>query len=278
MNGPLGMRSYIAQKGAWQLAVSDSAANFKKGSKDLKKILSSINWGEVTDSVLALGMEWRFNIPLSPHRSGAIESIVKLVKVGLYKAIKNEYLNFLQLSVVFDEITAVINSRTLGYVASTTTSNDQELMVSPNILCYGLNTEILPMPVKIEDVPNLSNTSLRKIHHAHKTKLSMYWRTYFYVYFNYLKFTKKWFKKLHFEIKPGTFILVKEPNLKKFEYKTGRVLNTILSKDGLVRTLEVKFARNKLPVLRDIKKCSLLEHDFLKLSNDNHECLYSNQT
>ena len=77
------------------MAVSDSAANFKKGSKDLKKILSSINWGEVTDSVLALGMEWRFNIPLSLHRSGAIESIVKLVKVGLYKAIKNEYLNFL---------------------------------------------------------------------------------------------------------------------------------------------------------------------------------------
>ena len=148
-------------------------------------------------------MEWHFNIPLSLHRSGAIESIVKLVKVGLYKAIKNEYLNFLQLSVVFDEITAVINSRTLGYVASTTTSNDQELMVSPNILCYGRNTEILPMPVKIEDVPNLSNRSLRKIHHAHKTKL--FWRTYFDVYFNYLKFTKKWFKKLHFEIKPGTF-------------------------------------------------------------------------
>ena len=199
----LGIRSYIAQKGAWQLAESDSAANFKKGSKDLKKNLSSINWGEVNDSVLALGMEWRFNIPLSLHRSGAIESIVKLVKVGLYKAIKNEYLNFLQLSVVFDEITAVINSRTLGYVASTTTSNDQELMVSPNILCYGRNTDILPKPVKIEDVPNLSNRSLRKIHHAHKTKL--FWRTYFDVYFNYLKFTKKWFKKLHFEIKPGTF-------------------------------------------------------------------------
>ena len=71
---------------------------------------------------------------------------------------------------------------------------------------------------------------------------------------------------------------MKELNLKKFEYKPGRILNTIISKDGLVRTLEVKFARNKLPVLRDIKKCALLEHDFLKLSNDDHECLYSNQT
>ena len=273
----LGIRSYIAQKGAWQLAVSDAAANFHKASKDLKQILASINWSEVTDSVLKLGMEWRRNVPLSPHRSGAVESMVKLVKVGLDKAIKNKYLNFIQLSVVFDEITAVINSRPLGYVASTS-GNDQELMVSPNILCYGRNTDILPTPVKLEDVPNLSNTELQKIYHAHKTKLSVFWKTYFDVYFNYLKFTKKWFKKLNFDVKPGTFILVKEPNLKKFEYKTGRVLSSIRSKDGLVRTLEIKFARNKNPVLRDIKNCSLLEHDFLKLSNDNHECLYSNQT
>ena len=59
---------------------------------------------------------------------------------------------------------------------------------------------------------------------------------------------------------------MKELNLKKFEYKPGRILNTIISKDGLVRTLEVKFARNKLPVLRDIKKCALLEHDFTQSS------------
>ena len=56
---------------------------------------------------------------------------------------------------------------------------------------------------------------------------------------------------------------MKELNLKKFEYKPGRILNTIISKDGLVRTLEVKFARNKLPVLRDIKNCALLEHEII---------------
>ena len=65
---------------------------------------------------------------------------------------------------------------------------------------------------------------------------------------------------------------------KKFEYKTGRVLSTIRSKDGLVRTLEIKFAQNKHPVQRDIKNCALLEHDFLRLQNDEHVCSNSHGT
>ena len=59
---------------------------------------------------------------------------------------------------------------------------------------------------------------------------------------------------------------------------TGRVVNTIRSKDGLVRTVEIKFAQNKKPLLRDLKNCALLEHDYLKIMNDKHTCFYSNHT
>ena len=275
----LGIQSYIAQRGAWTKAYTDSAKYFRSASDQLKAIIKNIKWSNVKDGVLGLNMDWEFNVPLSPHRTGAIESIVKIVKVGLYKAIRNELLDYLRLSVVFEQISAVVNSRPLGYVASTTKSADQELMISPNVLCYGRNVDVLPTPpVKDNEVKTLNNTSLQKIYNAHSSKLSVFWKSYYDHYFNHLKFTKRWMKKLTFDIKPGTFVLVKEPNLHKFEYKTGRVLNSIKSKDGLVRTLQIKFAKNKQPVLRDIKNCSLLEHDFLKLSNDDHQCSHAYHT
>ena len=274
----LGIRSYVSLRGRWQIAFSDGAAQFHAASRELRTIISNINWKNVLEEVLTLHMEWRFNVPLSPHRTGAAENMVKLVKNGLYKAIKNKTLDFERLSVVFEEVSSVINSRPLGYVKTGESSNDKELMISPSILCYGRDVDILPMQVKIEDIPTISNTPLQKIYHDHRKQLSLFWKAYYDSYFNFLKFSKKWFHTLNYEIKPDSFVLVKEPSLKKFEYRTARVIKAIKSQDGLVRTLEVKFGRNKKPVLRNIQMCAMLECDYLKLLDENHKCFYSSQT
>ena len=55
-------------------------------SKKLKAILSTIKWGQASDEVLLLGMQWSFNVPKSPLRTSAVESMIKQVKLGL----KNE--------------------------------------------------------------------------------------------------------------------------------------------------------------------------------------------
>ena len=274
----LGIRSYVAQRGKWQIAYSDSATYFHAGSRELKSIMSNIKWNQVLDEVLSLHMEWKFNVPFSPHRTGGVEALIKLIKRGLYKAIKNETLDFLQLSVVFEEISSILNSRPLGYVVSSDKSSEKELMVTPSILCYGRNSDVLPIPVKFEDIPTLQNTSLQKIYYHHRLQVSAFWKNYIDHYCNLLKFPKKWVKNLNFKIEPNTFILIKEPNLKKFQYKTGRVLSTIRSKDGLIRTLEIQTTQNKKPIFRDIKLCSLLEHTYLKLAEDNHECFFTHKS
>ena len=273
----LGIKSYVAHRGRWQIAFSDSAKYFKCAANQLKAIMKQIDWDEVKSKTLTqVGMEWTFNCPLSPHRSGHVESMVKLVKIALRKTTQNNCLTFEKLSVVFEEITAVVNSRPLGYVSSN--SGSDEVMVSPNILCHGRNVDILPTPLKWKKVSDLETTNLAKLYHSHQIKMSLFWKTYYDVYFNFLKFSKKWHQKLTFDIPVGTFILVKEPSLKKYEFKTGRVLNTIKGRDGLVRTLEIKFAQNKHPVFRSIQNCALLEHDFLKLQNDDHPCSTSHKS
>ena len=71
------------------MAVWDAAKYFKSASKELKTILAGIKWDEVTKNVL--GIERKFNCPLSPHRSGGVESMGKLVKLGLQKSMKKPY-------------------------------------------------------------------------------------------------------------------------------------------------------------------------------------------
>ena len=77
----LGIRSYIAQKGAWQVAYTDSAAYFHKVSMELKSILSTFKWGQVSDEVLSLGMQWSFNVPKILHRTSEVKSMIKQVKL-----------------------------------------------------------------------------------------------------------------------------------------------------------------------------------------------------
>ena len=104
----LGLRSYISNRGAWKKAVSDNAGNFKKASRQLKEIMSNINWSEVKQATCPkFGSEWDQYCPLSPHRGGAIESMVKIVKSGLNKAIRNQCMDFQHLSTTFEEIASI---------------------------------------------------------------------------------------------------------------------------------------------------------------------------
>ena len=126
---------------------------------------------------------------------------------------KNEVLDYLRLSVVFDEISVIINSRPLGYVASGEISAKKEIMVTPTMLYFNRNLDVLPVPIKVDDISTVANTPKQKIFHTHRTQVAVFWKTYNDVCFNMLKFPKKWHKTWNHELKPGTFILVKEPNL-----------------------------------------------------------------
>ena len=122
----------------------------------------------------------------------------------------------MKLSVVFDEISAIINSRPLDYVASEVNSTYKEIMVTLAMLYFNQNFDVLPVHIKVNDIPTVANTSLQKILHTHQTQVLVFWRTFHDVYFDMLKFPSKWNIIWNHELKPGTFIFVKEPTLKKF--------------------------------------------------------------
>ena len=61
--------------------------------------------------------------------------------------------------------------------------------------------------------------------------------------------------------------------MKPGQFQLGVVTETNHRPDGSIKTLTLKTPSNKHPIVRDIRKCFLLEHDFLKLTEPVHSCL-----
>ena len=277
----LGLREYITQRGPFKKAFSDNATYFKKTSKEMKEIIKDIDWNNVNTSVCAKvnatwkfeeKATWNFYLPSAPWQGGCIESLVKLTKQALHRCTKTpntKLLDFKNLHCVFKEIQVIVNSRPLGYVNSVVNPSEQEHSVSPNQLCHGRNFDIVNNEFRFaEEVQG----ELNKKYRIRSKLLADYWKIWRASYHNLLKFPKKWHTKLDFEVPVGQIVLIKEDNLKKFEYKTGKVLRVIKGRDNLVRAFEIQTPNNKRPIIRHINKVSLMEHDALKLQNDNHSC------
>ena len=268
----LGIRSYVANRGIWKVCYSDQSTTFKRGSKELRQIMSNIDWSQVKQLASRYEATWEFGTPLSPWRQGSIESLVNCCKSGLHKAIRNDLLDYDNLSVVFEEVSMSVNSRPLSYVPSSSPNQEDE-MVSPELLVHGRRLHHFPIEAKPK-LDKAKSNRIREIYRQRQKMLSHFWRIYFDTYFSQLHFTPKWYKKLSFDVQPGTYVLVKDDNMKKNVYKTGRVIRSIRGRDGCVRSLEIQTAENKNSIVRPIQRCSLMEHEYMQSENPNagHDC------
>ena len=62
-----------------------------------------------------MGIEWKFNTPLSPWQGGFFERSVRSTKILLRKELGNLKLNYEQLQTVLLEIEIILNNRTSTY-------------------------------------------------------------------------------------------------------------------------------------------------------------------
>ena len=84
--------------------------------------------------------------------------------------------------------------------------------------------------------------------------------------------TPRWVTAVHYDLKVGTYILVREPKLKNFVYKHGKVIQIFKSEDGLIRKVGIQTIENKKPIIRDIRSCALLESTYWEVVKKNDEC------
>ncbi|MDP2788952.1 MAG: hypothetical protein Q8O46_02785, partial [bacterium] len=107
-----------SRKGCPSTVYSDRGKYFLSADKELKLLYRSINWTTVQNQTKNREVQWIFNPPLSPFKTGSVERLVGSVKKCLKVVIGTPKLTSRQLGIIMSECEGIINNRPLTTVSS----------------------------------------------------------------------------------------------------------------------------------------------------------------
>ena len=114
----LALRRFISLYGAPKFVRSDNGRNFLGAANELREMITL--WREDTAERTKLvdfcnehSIKWTFSTPTASHHNGAVESMVKTVKLSLNKLLKNQVYKEEEYRTIFAQVTSIVNSRPL---------------------------------------------------------------------------------------------------------------------------------------------------------------------
>lgn len=241
-------RCLVARRGTPSTMYSDNAKGFKAASKELRALYRSINWTSVKNDGLKKNVEWLFSIEKAPHQNGLCERLVRTVKTPLRIVVGSARLTRAQLTIILTEIEAVVNNRPL---AVTTDDPNDWVPISPAELVNGRRMEQLPDP----RAPKRA-TSFAHLWKRRQAILNQFWKRWTNDYLLEQSVRKIWQSRKEIDIM-GKIVLIKDDNLSRNEWKIGRIIEILPSKDGLVRNVVVKTPTSTLR--RAVQKLAFFE-------------------
>ena len=242
-------RSFTARRGIPSTMYSDNAKGFKAASKEVRALYRSINWNTVKDDGIKKSIEWFFSTERAPHQNGLCERLVRTVKTPLRTAIGAARLTRNQLAIIMTEIEAVVNNRPL---CVTSNSPEEISPITPMELINGRKLEQLPDPNNRKNV-----TSFVHLWRKRQAILNQFWKRWHNDYLMSQNVRKIW-KSPKSEDLQDKLVLIKEDNMSRNEWKIGRIVETIPSKDNLIRNVVVK--TNSSTLRRPVQKLALFEN------------------
>ena len=262
------LRELVSTRGAFSLLFCDSAKCFLKASRQMRIMLSKLEWDKLRPPFDRFRSKMVFNCPRSSHSNGINEIAVKLFKKCLRNAVGNSLYDYESLRVLCHEASAVCNERILTYVTTEESFGGKDVMVSPSELVNGRRLKIFPH----EFNPEL-NENQKLQYKLRKKTLEKFWKDWECSYFAELSCNKKWPQKLNFTLKKDMYVYLKEPHPKrnKFIYTSARILDTEVGRNGLVNKVHLKVAGFTEPVKRHVSALAMLELDFITLQNESSE-------
>ena len=259
------MRSHVAQKGNFRLCILDGARAFQRTSKLLRRLVSNIDFNEVRSRLTYFSPEFHFTKPTCSWENGLTETMIGLLRTAISRAIGTSALPFHHLSLVIQECISIINSRPLSFVTSTASRQPQpEVVVTPNLLCNGRETVIFPEDFEIDS----QDQSINVLYSKRKRQLRLFWRVWYTSFCNKLAFNKSWSRKLDIELSKGQYVLLRDkPDFKnRINYHHAIITELIYGRDNLIRSVKLRTPQHKTEIVRSVRQISLLESDYLKLT------------
>lgn len=220
----LGLRKLSSIYGEPELVYSDNANYFVKASTAIKELYDTLPGALET-------LRWKFSTPGSPESNGMTEAMVGMMKKHLKAKTFDRTVTRQELESYLCEVTALINRRPLFRVGTE--------VITPYHLIFGRSLSTLPFPTT-----TLKSSTSVQTHIRIRKHLSLFWNEWRIQYFHQLKHQQV--KRQECSLRVGDRILYEPFNVNsRFNWRTGRVLELLNSKDGQPRLATIQLDDNK---------------------------------
>lgn len=233
------LRCVIALRGNIRTIRCDRGTNFIGAITEFK------NSSHVNQLLLDENMEFILNPPHASHMGGVWERQIRTAKSVLSGLLlrHNHRLTTESLRTLLYEVAAIVNSRPLGHLI------DEMTPLSPNMLLTMKSSIVLPPPGRFDESDIYSRKQWIRVQAA----AQQFWQRWKKEYLSQLQVRSKWV-----DVKPNLkvddIVIINDPQEQQRKWYMGRILECIQSKDGLVRSVKLKTAYNKEPLIRPIAK------------------------
>ncbi|GBN74693.1 hypothetical protein AVEN_206945-1, partial [Araneus ventricosus] len=234
-------RRFISRRGVCKIIYSDNAKTFKRADKELKYLYKLCKDENVSRFIVNNGITWKFIVEGAPWWGGFWERLVRSVKTCLKRILGKSSLTYEELYTVLVEIEAVINSRPITYLYSNVNEPDP---LSPSHFLTGSKLTVLPSP---NTVPKSSKCDLIKRWKHRLILLDHFWKRFYKEYL--LELRSAMFSKIpknSGQFKINDVVLIKEDNVKRCNWKLGRIKTLFPGRDGKIRSCEIQVANGTL--------------------------------
>ena len=243
-----GFRTFIALRGPVRQIKCDKGTNFVGAANELSNAFKEMCEGSVKDYLLQQKCDFVFNTPCSSHMGGAWERLIRTFRSVLTGLLGRVTLDGASARTVMYEAMAIVNSRPL------TTVEDGVEPLTPNHLLHMKAGIILPPPGDFPEADVYSRKRWRKV----QSLVSEFWNRWRTQYVSSLQQRSKWLKAGR-GLRVDDIVLVMDTTVRS-EWRLGRVVEVIVSHDGLVRRVRVLVGESSTD-----KKSTILERPIQKL-------------
>lgn len=233
------LRRFVGRRGRVSIIHSDRGTNFV-GAK-------SVFDSYMRDASETEQIEFRFNPPSSPHWGGIWEIQIKVVKSHLYRIIGNQCLTFEELTTLFVQIEAMLNSRPLCPMSSD--PNDISALTPGHFLTLE--------PLTAPPDANVTTVNINRLNRWQLIQRFQqdFWKRWKAEYLHTLTQRAKWTQHCK-PLREGSIVIIKNENYHPLSWPLARVLTLHPAADGVVRCATVRTPQSTL-VRPLIKLCPL---------------------
>lgn len=227
------LRRFISRRGKPKEMFSDNGRNFVAAAKEISSFIKEIE-EPISDFASQQGIDFKFIPTYAPHFGGLWEAGVKSAKFHLKRVIGNSYLTYEEISTLFAQVEAILNSRPLCPLSSC--PNDL-LSLSPGHFIIGRPLTALPSPT----LEHYRENQLNRYERIEKIR-QHFWKRWQKEYISELQQRTKW-KSNAAQLSVGDMVLLAEDFTPPLCWRLGRVVRLFPGPDGVSRVADVNTSK-----------------------------------